>query len=341
MKIVWISPQGDGWSLAYRLRELGNRVVLYNPKNKNGQGYLPEVTSAAWMDYGMKADLVVCDGVPDSRRTRRSWSASDLSVDLQQLRHSGIPVLGPTPATELLHNDLRYRKKILLRHNLDYVQDGVEDAIPLTVSRDPNGGCWLVFRHRHLLGDGNGPELGNLGDVVFPLVKSKPLAQDTVGKLDNFVETLSYRGYLNLDCLVSDNKLQVRDVTTDFLYPACFVQFPNLLVSELKQTVVPGIAVTLVQIDSDKRDSLLEDLLEYPGVFGAELHRKPEERGAFLNGRFAGAVVGSGNDWPVIQTEIDRKLNKIVAANPGLGFRTGVGSRVSSHLASLQSWGYL
>ena len=78
MKIVWVSPNGDGWSLAYRLRELGNKVVMYNPKNKNGQGYLPQVTSAAWLDYARKADLVVCDGVPDSRRTRRSWSSSDL-----------------------------------------------------------------------------------------------------------------------------------------------------------------------------------------------------------------------------------------------------------------------
>lgn len=340
MKIVWVSPNGDGWSLAYRLRELGNKVVLYNPKNKNGQGYLPQVTSAAWLDYARKADLVICDGVPDSRRTRRSWSSSDLSVDLQQLRHSGVPVLGPTPTTELLHNDPRYRKKILSRHGLDYSPDLGEGAVPVTVSRDPSGLCWLIFRHRHLLGDHNGPELGNLGDVVLPLVKDEPLINNTLGRFSSFLDTIGYRGYLNLDLAITKSKLQVRDVTTSFLYPAVFVQFPSLLLGS-NQPVVPGLAITVLDLERNEGDRMCQELLDNPGVFGAELHRKPDEGGTYLHGGFAGAVVGIDKDWTSVEANVYRKLNQITDANPGLGFRTGVGSGVNNHIGNLRSWGYL
>lgn len=340
MKIVWVSPNGDGWSLAYRLRELGNKVVLYNPKNKNGQGYLPTVTSAAWLDYARKADLVVCDGVPDSRKTRRSWSASDLSVDLQQLRHSGVSILGPTPTTELLHNDPRYRKKILSRHGLDYASDIPDGAVCVTVSRDPNAGYWIIFRHRRLLGDHNGPELGNLGDVVLPLIKGEPIVKNTLGRFDGFIDTIGYRGYLNLDLSVTKHKLQVRDVTTSFLYPAVFVQFPSLLLGS-DQPIVPGLAVTLLDLERNESDRLAQELLDYPGVFGAELHRKPEEGGTYLHGSFVGAVVGIDKAWENVEADVYRKLNQIVSANPGLGFRTDIGSNVNSHMSMLRSWGYL
>jgi hypothetical protein len=339
VKIVWVSPHGDGWSLAYRLREMGNKVVLYNPTNKNGQGYLPQVTSAAWMDYARKADLVVCDGVPESRKTRRSWSSSDLSVDLQQLRHSGIPVLGPTPTTELLHNDPRYRKKILVRHGLD-IADEHSEGIRVTISRDPNGAAWLVFRHRHLLGDGNGPELGNLGDVVLP-TPSNPLVQRTVGKFDSFLSTIGYRGYLNLDLVITQRDLKVRDVTTGFLYPASFVQLPNLLISGADQPVVPGLAVSILNLKSDEGDTLSEELLDKPGVFGAELHRKPDEGGTFLHGRFVGAVVGINEDWARVEADVYGKLAAIVNGGGGLGYRPGVGLNVGSHMSTLRAWGYL
>ena len=339
MKIVWVSPNGDGWSLAYRLRELGNKVVMYNPKNKNGQGYLPQVTSAAWLDYARKADLVVCDGVPDSRRTRRSWSSSDLSVDLQQLRHSGVPVLGPTPTTEPLHNDPRYRKKILTRHELDYAPD-VVDGVHVTVSRDPNGTPWLIFRHKNLLGPGNGPELGNLGDVVLP-ASGYPIVKNTVGRFDDFLNTIGYRGYLNLDLVCTKQKLQCRDVTTSFLYPACFVQFPNLLIASGDQPVVPGLAVTLLDLERNESDRLVQELLDNPSVFGAELHRKPEEGGSYLHGSFAGAVVGIDKDWASVEANVYGKLNQLVGANPGLGFRPGVGADITAHMGLLKLWGYL
>lgn len=342
MKITWLSPHGDGWSIAYRLRQAGNKVVYCNlSENKNGLGYLPQVTEAGWLDFAKKSDLVVCDGVPNSRRTRRSYSPSDVAMDLQQLRRQGIPVLGPTPTSELIHNDARYRSKILKRHALDEGQGSGRD-VRVTVSRDPDGRCFLVFRHRHLLGDNNGPDLGNLGDIVLPVAETQPLIANSLGKLYGFLDAIGVRNYLSLNLAVREGKLEVSDALTGFLYPAIFVQFTNLLLAGHDSPVEPGAAITLLNLESDHGDiSTTEDIFQYGGVFGCEVHRKPDEGGTVFHGRFAGALVGVSGDWKLLKDDMNRKLQGLASTCRGLGFRPDIGSSVTGHLKDLHSWGYL
>jgi hypothetical protein len=342
MKITWLSPHGDGWAIAYRLREVGNKVVYCNlGGNKNGQGYLPQVTPAAWLDFAKKSDLVVCDGVPDSRRTRRSFSPSDVTMDLAQVRRAGVPVLGPTPTGELIHNDLRYRLKILKRHGLSELSDPGEH-LRVTVSRDPDGRFYLVFRHRNLLGDNNGPDLGNLGDIVLPIAETQPLIANTLGKLNGFLDAIGSRNYLSLDLAIKEGKIQVCDALTSFLYPAVFVQFTNLLLAGDNRPVEAGAAVSILNLESNQGDvASAEDVFQYGGVFGCEIHRKPDEGGTVLHGPFVGAVAALGSDWKVVEGDVNRKLIAICRANRNLGFRPGVGSLVGGHIKNLHSWGYL
>ena len=120
MKIVWVSPFGDGWAIAYRLREAGHKVV-YVPLNgtRNGEGFLPRLDPAEhWQDYAKKADVTFVDATPASRRTRRSYEPSDLSLELARLRHFGVPLIGPTPTSELIQNDPRYFRKTMRRLGL-------------------------------------------------------------------------------------------------------------------------------------------------------------------------------------------------------------------------------
>jgi hypothetical protein len=160
-----------------------------------------------------------------------------------------------------------------------------------------------------------------------------------MGRFEQFLEGLGFRGYFSLALTVTENQVQVRDVLTGFLYPSVFVQFAALLLGN-EQTVVPGAAISVVNLQREPGNERgLKGLLDYPGVFGAELHRKPEDRTDWLHGEFVGAVVGVGHEWASVEQDVNRKLGKIVADYPGLGFRTGI--NIAVHLKNLHDWGWL
>ena len=345
MRILWISPFGRGWSLAHKLRESGNKVVLYDmAKTQNGLGYLPTITEAEWLSYAKRSDLIVVDDTPESRRTRRSYAPSALVLNLRTLHHEGKRVIGPVPTTELFHNDLRYQRKLMKRHGLTTAGGTNNPGLTLTVSRDPDGNTFLIVRHRTLLGEGNGPDIGNLGDIVVPLARSEPLIANTIGKLEEFLQTVGHTGYINLTVSVMETHLDVAQVETGFLYPAAFVQFTNLLLQRSigNGGVMPGAAVTVLDLETDRQHRRrIHHAFDYGGVFGGELHREPEEGSAVAHGRFVCAVAGTGHDWRVLEHDVNRKLAKLVGDNPGLGYRVGVGSNIGHTINLLQSWGWL
>lgn len=341
MKILWISPFGDGWSMAHKLREAGNKVVYFCPEpgNTNGLGYLPRATEASWYRFAERSDLVVVDANFPSRQTRRSWEPSDYSLRLQQLRHKGVNVLGPTPTTELLENDLRYCRKVLGRVGLQpsASADSSTIAVPVTVSCDPEGRSYLVFRHRTLLGDGNGPELGNLGDVTIPVPSNIKLVRQVVEPLHGFFSRIGYNGYINVATKATDGNLSVESVHCRFIYPAVFAQFSSSLVGGNEDRARVGLAVTLLRLDDDSTRAA-DQLADADGFFGRDVQR--ELNGNLTsNGTFIGAVVGLAPTWESVQEKVNHQLARINV--PGWGWRTNVGDTVVRQLQLLRDWGWL
>jgi len=347
MKILWVSPWGDGWSIAARMRDAGNKVVYFcpDPENKNGQGYLPTVAEANWLSFAERSDLVIVDGNFPSRTTRRSWEASDYVKDLQQLRHKGITVLGPTPTTELIENDPRYLRKVLGRVGLKPSPDNIINVakdllggVPVTVSCDPEGRCYLVFRHRTLLGDGNGPEVGNLGDVTIPMPNTIKLFRQVVDPLHSFLSRIGYNGYLNIGIEALGSDLSVNSVHCRFIYPAVFAQFGSLLslVRGKQDWGGIGLAITLLNLEQQQTE-IPDNVLHSDGFFGGNVQRELDKTVA--TGEFLGAVVGLDETWVGVQTKVNAQLAAINL--PGWGWRTNVGDTVVKHLQSLQEWGWL
>jgi len=339
MKILWVSPWGDGWSIAARMRDAGNKVVYLcpDPKNKNGQGYLPRVAEASWLSFAERSDLVVVDGNFESRPTRRSWEASDYVKDLQQLRHKGITVLGPTPTTELLENDPRYLRKILTRAGLR-PDNGVKDGVRVTISQDPESRCYLVFRHRTLLGDSNGPEVGNLGDVTIPVPKHIKLFRQVIEPLNGFLSRIGYNGYINVGLRAANADLSIESIHCRFIYPAIFSQFGSLLslVHGKQDWGGIGLATTLLNLEQQQTE-IPDNVLHSDGFFGGNVQRELDKTVA--TGEFLGAVVGLDETWVGVQTKVNAQLSRINL--PGWGWRASVGDTVVKHLQSLQEWGWL
>jgi hypothetical protein len=240
-----------------------------------------------------------------------------------------------------MENDPRYFRKVLKKVGLTAATGTVSEqqAVGVTVSRDPDGRCYLVFRHRHLLGEDNGPDLGNLGDVVIPIPAGCKLVQDSIGKLDGFLHRTGFNSYLNVHVTVMEHELSVRDVHARFIYPAVFCMIADQLRSLWSghdERVNVGLATTIVRLN-DQGDSVGDKLSNRPGFFGRDLVREFDgsERDTVI-GPFVGACVGHGASWNAVQDQVERELRAVL--RPGWGFRPDIGSNVGHQLDLLRSW---
>lgn len=152
MRLLWVSPQGDGTVIAEKVRDAGHQVVVY------GEGVgLPLVKQADLWAFAKASDLVVVDGPFPVVRTRRSWRPHQDSLFFDELRRAyRITALGPTPTVDLLLGDPRYLRKWCERLTIPYAKIG--EGVPWS------SGGW--YRANEIIPDG--PYLG----VWKPLFKA-------------------------------------------------------------------------------------------------------------------------------------------------------------------------
>ena len=153
MKILWISPQGEGVLLAERLRDSGHTVIIYG----EAVGF-PLVKQANLYQFAKASDLLVVDGNFPLVRTRRSWRPHQDALFLDELRRAyHIKALGTTPTIDLLIGDPRYLRKWCERLTIPYTKDEI-------VGESWTSGGW--FRANDIIP--NGPYLA----AWKPLFKS-------------------------------------------------------------------------------------------------------------------------------------------------------------------------
>jgi len=144
MKLLWISPRGNGLDLASRLREAGNQVVVYG----EGAG-LPLVRQKDLYKFAELSDLTVIDGSFPLVRTRRSWRPHQDALFFDELRRAYSTVcLGPTPTVDLLVGDRRYLRKWCGKLGIAFSTD---PTLPAGVS-DFSTGAW--FRDKDIIPPG-------------------------------------------------------------------------------------------------------------------------------------------------------------------------------------------
>src|SRR5678815_6021172 len=123
MKVLWVSPRGDGSVLAERLKAAGHQIVVYGEA-----AGLPLVDQKDLYTFAKASDLVVVDGPFPVVRTRRSWRPHQDSLFFDELRRTyNFTALGPTPTVDLLVGDRRYLRKWCAKLNIPYDVDAQGD----------------------------------------------------------------------------------------------------------------------------------------------------------------------------------------------------------------------
>jgi len=340
MKITWLSPLGEGWGVAYKLRLLGHKVVVVDfSGGTNGDGLVPKGDPKEWLGFAEKSDAVVVDANWPSRRTRRSYAPSDEVLDLQQLRHKGIKILGPVPTSELLENDHRYQRKVLGRLGIPVLTSDPDDyVVRCSLTRSPFNSTSLVFRYP-LLGS---PEKVQGGDLRVSLNGTEPVVATFLDPLHRLAQSIGYDGYLNIDLVLGGHGYAVvENVATSPRYPGAFLDFAHVdLLVGMSGSQPPLFSTAISIFDLPNAAKVPDEVTVLSrGFYGLNLSDNADgDRGR----RCLGAVAISADPvdpWVALQEKV--KLQLEPWAMKGYGFSLDVGAGVPEALQSLYQWGYL
>ncbi len=196
MKLLWVSPRGEGIDLATKIRDAGHQVVMYG----EGAG-LPLVQQQDLYKFAKLSDLVVVDGAFPVVRTRRSWRPHQDALFFDELRRAyGIVALGPTPTIDLLVGDRRYLRKWCSKLGITFepaANPGVSGSVAEADLPHGSGEPWATgawFRDKDIIPPG--PLLASFA----PLFKS-----------------VGFRGYFELSGYIGQDGPVVQRASTAWL----------------------------------------------------------------------------------------------------------------------------
>jgi phosphoribosylamine--glycine ligase len=223
-----------------------------------------------------------------------------------------------------------------------------------------------TFEEKKFLVGDLGPTVGCMGSVVRT-VGSNRLTQATVEKLKPFLSKISYKGPVDVNCIVDKEHAWALEITARFGYDAVeallagleepiidlFFEVATGTKKQMKvsrQTMM-ALSVTVPPFPSDKETGeagipvkgLSDEVLRHTCLMGVRKNGKGFEtagdHGTLLSVTALGGVTESGDFVREAQRRVYRTANGIDVQ--GKQYRTDVGDRVVKQWGQLAEWGWL
>lgn len=103
-------------------------------------------------------------------------------------------------------------------------------GIEIAVGRFFNGNDWIGpcninFEHKNLCNENLGPKTPEMGTLMWYEENEKnPLFSETLAKMKNYLKSIDYRGYIDINCIVNETGIFPLEVTARFGYPTIELQ---------------------------------------------------------------------------------------------------------------------
>jgi phosphoribosylamine--glycine ligase len=230
-----------------------------------------------------------------------------------------------------------------------------------------NGRDWIgpfnhTFEEKPLAAGGSGVMTGCMGNVVVPVEQPDKLVRETVMRLEPMLKKMSYKGPIDINCIVTDDSAYALEITPRFGYDAI-----EALIHGFKEPfggflfdVATGIAKTmplrgfdpLISVRvvmppyPDQRPS--KDMrgspvlgLEGPGgsVFPCDVYKDGSKYHYASSDGVLAKVAANGRDVREARRRVYARVDDIVAL--GAYYRNDIGARVESNLSKLKQQGWL
>lgn len=246
------------------------------------------------------------------------------------------------------------------------VQEIVE-GIEISTEGWFNGRDWMqpfnhTFEEKRLFNKNLGPMTGCMGNIVYPTKEPTRLAQETVMKLEPMLKKVSYKGPIDVNCIVTEKSALALEITARFGYDAIEALMHGLkepMGSFLFDTAtgiaksVPlhgfdyliAIRVTVPPYPDQRQNTEMRGIpvegIEGPGgsVFPCDVYKEGDiYRYAASDGVLA-KVAANGRDVREARRRAYARVDDMCALN--IQYRTDIGERVDKDLAKLKQWGWL
>ena len=432
-----ISKDGDAWSLAQRIKEEGNRAIVYincEEKRRVGNGLVEKSSEQRVLveeDGSMNEEVLKGVLYPKPDCVIMDMVGTGFGDLADRLRKMSIPVIGGCSWADKIELDRPYGAKVMktvginipstkaftdykaaIRYVEDtnrpyvykpsgnqsttttYVAKGASDLIGMleyysTIKEEFelqekvdgievsselwfNGESVVNVNHtmeeKPLLEGGREPKAGCMGSVVWIGSENTRLYKEGVGKLVPALRRISYRGPIDLNTIVTKDRLYGLEFTARFGYDALFVllEMYKGKISDLLYSVASGVArkmefrgefglgidlcVPPYPLHSDPdmyKDVLIQGVSEENKrhLWLYDVYKVGDRFLCAGCGGDVGAVtargdkVGNFNPIRDAHRRVTRTISNLVI--PDLMWRRDIGDRVQRELEQLKAWGWL
>ena len=428
---LFISKQGDSWTLAQRVTEEGHRAVVYINEEKHrtlGNGLVEKspvhevlIDSKGKVDQEVlkritypKPDCIVFDMVgegygevadqlkkkfpiiggskwsnqveldrPYGSRVMRmmgidapkTFTFTDYQVAIRFVKDTRKAYVykpsGNQPTTttyvaqgpEDMIGMLEYYSDVKEEFELQERVDGIEVSTELWFNGKETLNVNHTFEEKALMEGDIGPKTGSMGSVVCIGSTSSRLYKEGVGKLLPALRRINYRGPVDLNTIITKDKVYGLEFTARFGYDAIFA-FRELYrgrVNDLLYSFATGVArfvntkpgwgigVVLClepypiadEIDDYSRDILLQGFGPHNlrHIWFYDVYRKGDRYACAGNGGNLMSITAMGDTVREARRRAYRTISNLVV--PDVMYRRDIGSRVVGDYGQLKEWGWI
>lgn len=258
---------------------------------------------------------------------------------------------------------LDYYSDIKEEFELQEKVDGIEVSTELWYNGKEVLNVNHTFEEKALCNGGVGPKTGAMGSVVWNSSEATRLYKEGIGKIVPALKRHNYRGPIDLNTIVSKDKLYGLEFTARFGYDALFdfLELYKGRIGDLLYGVASGVArhismrtgwalgltIALPPFPlTDVEDEYSQDILlqginsqNLKHLWFYDVYKKKGEYACAGNGGNLGVVSARGETIREARRRAYRTLGNLVI--PDVIYRTDIGERAPSDHAQLRDWGWI
>lgn len=333
LNILILTKKGEGYGIAERLSSERNIVKFWTEEVKNCKSKSSTVQIINnWGPHLEAADLVIL-------------TSSELGGILYQLA-KGRRVFGCGMVGNVLESDPSFKVRVM---KLLKVDEHIKEGVNVTIGGWFNGTRFILpyiaFHIERFMEGERGKIVEGMGCVSKFLECS--LGKRILNPLEELLKSLSFYGALEVDCIMNENSVNIKNITTKFRN-GCF----QSLLEGVKEPL-GELLVTLPtkdrspEVGSDWNISVGLSIPPWPfstnGNFSFTLEVPiPARRHVWIenvNG-FLSYVTARGQDIREARRRVYRTVDNLITSKD-IQYRRDVGFDVEEKFKSLEKWGWI